>query len=63
MKTSLLISTYNWSKALELMLLSVENQTMKPDELLIADDGSGKETLDIIDNFKKQTAINVSFLA
>ena len=62
MRTTLLISTYNWPEALELVLLSVEKQTLKPDELIIADDGSGKETRDLIDKFKKQSTIKVSHI-
>ena len=59
MKISLLISTYNWPKALELVLLSVENQILKPDELLLADDGSTEETTDLINTFKKKSSIPV----
>lgn len=57
MKTSLLISTYNWPEALELVLLSVENQTVMPDEIIFADDGSKRETKDLIDEFRKNTKI------
>lgn len=44
MKTTLLITTYNWPKALELVLYSVLHQHVKPDEVVIADDGSTEET-------------------
>lgn len=44
----LLISTYNWPKALEAVLKSVMRQTRKPDEIIIADDGSGAATEAII---------------
>ena len=44
MKTSLVIATYNWPEALELVLLSVLKQSIIPDEVLIADDGSTIET-------------------
>ncbi len=54
LKTALLISTYNWSEALELVLKSVACQTVKPDELLVADDGSGEDTKKIIDAFAKR---------
>lgn len=54
MKTALLISTYNWPKALELVLKSVQDQTQLPDEVLIADDGSTKETKELIDVFSKK---------
>ena len=59
MKISLLISTYNWPQALDLVLLSVEKLTCKPDELLIADDGSRTETTQLIDAFKKTSSITV----
>jgi len=54
MKIALLISTYNWPQALELVLLSLKNQSVKPDEVLIADDGSTEETKELIENFKKK---------
>lgn len=50
---SLLISTYNWPEALELALLSVAKQTIMPDEIVIADDGSKSPTTDLINNMKK----------
>ncbi len=59
MKTSLLISTYNWPQALELVLLSAENQTEMPDEILIADDGSTKETKELIEDFKKKLPVEI----
>jgi glycosyltransferase involved in cell wall biosynthesis len=49
---ALLISTYNWPQALELVLRSLANQTRLPDEVVIADDGSGDETALIIAEFK-----------
>lgn len=41
---SLLISTYNWEDALRLCLLSASIQTVSPDEIVIADDGSREDT-------------------
>lgn len=49
---SLIISTYNWPKALETCLLSILNQETLPDEVLIADDGSGEETKNVINYFR-----------
>lgn len=51
MKTTLIISTYNWPQALTLCLNSVLNQTLLPDEVLIADDGSTEETRHVIERF------------
>ena len=59
MKTSLLISTYNWPEALELVLMSVENQSESPDEILIADDGSKRETKECIESFQKKLIIPI----
>ena len=44
MQTSLIISTYNWPEALDLVLMSVSLQHHMPDEVLIADDGSTAPT-------------------
>lgn len=41
---SLIITTYNWPEALRLVLQSVLEQTMRPDQVIVADDGSGPET-------------------
>ena len=43
-KSSLIISTYNWPEALRLCLLSVMEQSVLPDEVIIADDGSTGQT-------------------
>ena len=51
-KASLLISTYNWPQALDLTLKSVLQQAVMPFEILIADDGSTKETEDIIKKYQ-----------
>lgn len=53
MTTSLIITTYNSPEYLRLTLSSVMFQTKMPDEIIIADDGSGKETEEIIANFQK----------
>lgn len=49
MKAALLISTYNWPEALNLVLKSVQKQTVQPHEILIADDGSTEETRKLIE--------------
>jgi glycosyltransferase involved in cell wall biosynthesis len=54
---SLIISTYNWPAALQLCLLSVKNQKLLPAEVIVADDGSGKNTEDLISSFKKDFPI------
>ncbi|MGY3054249.1 glycosyltransferase involved in cell wall biosynthesis [Pedobacter sp. UYEF25] len=54
---ALLISTYNWPEALSLVLNSVLGQSKIPDEIVIADDGSGQETLTLIESFSKKLKI------
>lgn len=59
MKTSLIISTYNWPQALKLVLKSVKNQSELPDEVLIADDGSTEETRQLISDFQKNFPVPI----
>ena len=54
MTCSLIIATYNWYQALELVLLSVSKQTILPDEIIIADDGSNKETKNLVEKYQKK---------
>ena len=49
---SLIITTYNYVDALRLCLLSVKYQTYMPDEVIIADDGSRKETRDMVEKMR-----------
>lgn len=62
MKKALLISTYNWPEALNLVLKSVMNQTVLPDEILIADDGSTEATKVVIDSFREKINIPVKHI-
>ncbi len=41
---ALVVTTYNWPEALRVVLTSVRGQSRKPDEVVVADDGSGEET-------------------
>lgn len=52
-KCSLVTPTYNWPEALELLLLSVKNQTILPNEVIIADDGSKEDTSKLIKKFQE----------
>jgi hypothetical protein len=59
MKSALLISTYNWPDALEVVLKSVMSQTHLVNEILIADDGSSAETAQLIEKFQLQSTIPI----
>lgn len=50
-KTSLIVSTYNWPGALELCLTSILSMVVLPTEVIIADDGSDNVTKSLIERF------------
>ncbi|RPD50818.1 MULTISPECIES: glycosyltransferase family 2 protein [Chitinophagaceae] len=56
---SLIIATYNWPQALELCLESVQLQTVLPQEIIIADDGSGDETRLLIEQFAVKSKVPI----
>lgn len=43
LRITLIITTYNWPAALDLALRSVARQSVLPDEVVVADDGSGPD--------------------
>lgn len=57
LNSTLIISTYNWPDALELVLKSVAGQSILPTEIIIADDGSTSETELLINTFKDNLTI------
>lgn len=59
MTVSLIISTYNWPRALYLCLDSVMQQTVMPSEILVADDGSGISTRDVVRHFQNISPVPV----
>jgi len=59
MKTSLLVSTYNRPAALKLCLQSVLAQTQLPDEIVIADDGSGAPTRAVVVAMQQQSKVPI----
>lgn len=48
MDISLIITTYNWKEALQLSLQSALAQTLLPREIVVADDGSGGDTGELV---------------
>lgn len=59
MKLTLIITTYNWPESLLLVIESIKRQSILPDEVIIADDGSTKETKNLIKNVKKDTNLKI----
>lgn len=50
---SLIVTTYNWESALELLLCSIKKQQVMPLEVVIGDDGSKQPTTDLIKRFQR----------
>jgi glycosyltransferase involved in cell wall biosynthesis len=50
-RTTLIITTYNRTDALELVLLSALRLSVMPEEIIVADDGSTHETRELIASF------------
>jgi glycosyltransferase involved in cell wall biosynthesis len=59
MYCSLIICTYNWPEALQLVLRSVLSQSVCPNEVVVADDGSEGSTKSVIEKFSKNISIPV----
>jgi len=59
MNCSLIICTFDWPEALEHVLKSAKYQSVLPNEIIIADDGSDIRTKKMIDDFKKNSEVKV----
>lgn len=57
--TSIIISTYNSPDWLEKVLYGYNNQTYQDFEIVIADDGSSQETIDLIKKIKAEVFYNI----
>jgi glycosyltransferase involved in cell wall biosynthesis len=53
-RTTLIITTYNWPAALDLTLRSVARQSVLPDEVIVADDGSGPQTRQLVTQWQER---------
>jgi glycosyltransferase involved in cell wall biosynthesis len=56
---SLLVATYDWPQALNKCLKSIKKQSVLPNEVIIADDGSKDETRLLIDEIKKTFPVKI----
>jgi glycosyltransferase involved in cell wall biosynthesis len=61
-RSTLIVTTFNWPAALELTLKSIARQTVVPDEVIVADDGSGPETAQVVERWKGRIAASVQHL-
>jgi glycosyltransferase involved in cell wall biosynthesis len=62
MKLSLIISTYEQPEMLGKVLRGVSQQTRPPDEVFIADDGSGAETRELIGRWRGEVRFPVQHI-
>ena len=56
---SLIITTFNWPSALEKVLKSVEEQTIQPAQVLIADDGSITDNRSVVEVYQSRLPITI----
>jgi len=62
MRLTLVLSTYNQPASLAKALAGVQRQTRRPDEFIIADDGSGEPTRKVIDDWRRDSGQAVQHL-
>lgn len=55
--TTLIITTYEWPAALDLVLRSAARQSVLPDEIIVADDGSGGMTARVIESWRARMPV------
>ena len=56
---SVILTTYEQPRALELVLWGYANQTLSDLEIIVADDGSGPETGRVIDRVREEAALTI----
>lgn len=59
MLISLIVTTYNRPDELSLVLKSIENQVMKPLEVIVADDGSDERTQRILEDCRNKLSFKI----
>jgi glycosyltransferase involved in cell wall biosynthesis len=57
--SSLIVSTYNRPDALRVSVESIFRQVQLPDEIIIADDGSGTDTAELINQLTKESPVPI----
>ena len=62
MRVALVITTYERPDALAAVLASVRRQRVAPDEIVVADDGSGPATRALVDGFSALSTVTTRFV-
>lgn len=56
---AVIIATYEWPRALELVLWGYAGQTVRPTRVYVADDGSGPETRALVERLRDETGLDL----
>lgn len=59
MTVTLIITTYKWVSALELVLKSLLKQSRYPDQVIIAEDAQDIETAEVIEKYNKKNTLSL----
>ncbi|MGH7483092.1 MAG: glycosyltransferase, partial [Longimicrobiales bacterium] len=59
MRIGVILSTYEWPRALELSVTGWSTQTRRDFQLVIADDGSGPDTAALIERLRRETGLDI----
>ncbi|MEJ5244079.1 MAG: glycosyltransferase [Bacteroidota bacterium] len=62
MKISIIVTVFNRLAYLEKCLSSIFNQSLKPDEIIICDDGSSEDILGFLKSISKNTEIKIKYV-
>jgi len=54
LRVTLIVTTYNWPAALDLTLQSIARQSAAPVQIIVADDGSGPETREVVARWQER---------
>lgn len=57
--TAVIVATYNWPAALELVVWGYAVQTVRPARVIVADDGSGPETRALVERLRGDTGLDL----
>lgn len=60
--TSVAMATYNGSEYIIEQLESIENQTVKPDEVIICDDCSVDDTVELVMDYSKNSSLRIAII-
>jgi acetyltransferase-like isoleucine patch superfamily enzyme/cellulose synthase/poly-beta-1,6-N-acetylglucosamine synthase-like glycosyltransferase len=61
-KISLIATIFNEEKSILKWLSSIENQSVKPDELVIVDGGSFDKTIDLVKGYKENSKLEIKLI-